>query len=120
MPKLLKAIPSKLADQVKQDQAYGGLLRVVDIVFMLLRHLRPDSIEDKQAVLRTLTSPNPCQHPQAAHRELKRWQSALHRAGQLGCGVPGVDQLYAGARSIFSSVFTDTNDFNLKMRFSTH
>ena len=59
MPRILKAMTSRLHEQIKQEQTYGQLARVVEILFSLLKHIRPDSVEDKMAVFKQLTPPQP-------------------------------------------------------------
>ena len=73
--------------------------------------------EEKDNIFRQLTSPNPCREPAAALRELRRWFGALSRAVDMGLGLPSVEQLYRGARSIYSGAF-EGEDFSLRLRWA--
>ena len=65
-PRIQGEMPARLNQQLTQEQQYGKQVMTADVLLAMLKYLRPDSVEDKQAVYKQLTSPNPCREPQAA------------------------------------------------------
>ena len=117
VPKILGVLPAKVQEQLRVEQVCGASYRVMGMIYVLLRYLQPDSIQDKGTVLRQLCSPNVCRDIPAALKELRRWQASLLRAVQLQMGLPGLDQLYTGCRPIFSDIF-EQGDVSLQMRWT--
>ena len=75
-------------------------------------------LDEQDHLHKLLTSPNPCREPTAALKELRRWFAAMTRAVEIGMVLPGLDQLYRGARSIYSGAF-EGDDFALRLRWTT-
>ena len=79
-----------------QEKVYGVDSRVVEVIFALLKLLQPGSLDEKDHLLKQLTSPNPCREPAAALKELRRWFAAMRRAvenlddlARIGSSVQG-------------------------------
>ena len=119
-PKLLKTMPPKLEEEVKQERVYGMDDRVVDILYKLLKMMKPGSLEEQDHLLKRLTTPDPCSKPQTALKELFKWYAAVQRCQELHVTLPGVELLYRGARSIYGSIFDDNDDFSLRLRWTQH
>ena len=118
LPKIMAIVPTKLKDSVMQERVYGIDARVVDVLYSLLKLLQPGSMDEQDHLQKVMTSPNPCSQPEAALKELRRWFGAMTRAVEIGMTLPGLDQLYRGARSIYSSAF-EGDDFGLRLRWTT-
>ena len=102
--KIMAIEPTKLKDSVMQGRVYGIDARVVDVIYSLLKLLQPGSMDEQDHLQKMMTSPNPCSQPEAALKELRRWFGAMTRAVEIGMTLPGLDQLYRGARSIYSGL----------------
>ena len=46
VPKFVAAMPPKIQEQIHQEQQAECMLRGVDIMFALLKFLKPDSLEE--------------------------------------------------------------------------
>eukprot|EP00959_Pyramimonas_sp_CCMP1952_P183069 3828081-Pyramimonas_sp.AAC.1 len=97
-----------------QEKTYGIDHRVVDVLFSLFKLMQPGSLDEQDHLHKQLTSPNTCRDPAAALKELRRWFAAMTRAVAIGMALPGLDQLYRGARSIYSGAF-EGDDFALRL-----
>ena len=117
-PKFLEKMPPKIKEAAAQACIYGGRRTVSDLIFELLKLVQAGGLDDQDHVLRALVSPNPCKEPAAALKELRRWYNAFQRALDMGVTLPHLDQLYRGARSIYSAAF-ETDDFHLRLRWTT-
>ena len=89
----------------------------MDVLFKLMTLMQPKGVEEQDALLKQLTSPNPCRDPAAALRELKRWFTSVKRAVDIGMTLPSLELLYRGARSIYSGAF-EVDDFALRLRWT--
>ena len=115
--RFLICVPTKLKDAVIQEQTYGANFHVMDVLFKLMTLMQPKGVEEQDALVKQLTSPNPCRDPTAALRELKRWFISLKRAVDIGMTLPSLELLYRGARSIYSGAF-EIDDFALRLRWT--
>ena len=93
-PKLLKAMPPKLEEEIEQERVYGLDDRCVDILFKLLKTMKPGSLEEQDHLLKRLTTPDPCSKPQAALKGLYKWYAAIQRCGELNVTLPGIEMFY--------------------------
>ena len=109
-PIYLVAVPDRIKEDAMLRRSWGTPIRVVDLIFKLLQLIKPGSLEEKDTMLKQLNSPNPCVQPTSASKELRRWFTALERCAALGYHF--LDMLYRGARSIYSSIFDNTDCFH--------
>eukprot|EP00959_Pyramimonas_sp_CCMP1952_P336998 7056980-Pyramimonas_sp.AAC.1 len=85
-----------------QVQVRGVEVRVVDLLIKLPIILQTGFPGERCHLHKQFCSPNPCKDPTAALMELRRWFGPLTRAVDIGTLLPGLEQLYRGARAIYS------------------
>ena len=74
---------------------------VQDILFLVLKLCCPGAADEKAAVLKLLTDPQPCSRADTALNELQKYWASARRCRQLGVTFPDVSILYTVMRSIF-------------------
>ena len=107
-PKVLAALPETIRDYAQQERRFGLVPLVTDLLFKFLVHMQPGTLDEKDVLHKTLTSPNPCTSPAAALRELRRWFGAIKRSTEIEMPLPSIDLLFRGARSIYVGVLKGT------------
>ena len=88
LARFLEKLPAKIRDRSQEDATHGIRRHVGDLIFELMKVVAPGGLEDKDQLLRTLVSPNPCREPAAALKELRRWQTALKKTSELWGRTP--------------------------------
>ena len=116
-PCIIALMPAKLKEAVTREKSMGLNIPVAGVLFRLFTWMQPGGLEEHDSLYRTLTSPNPCVQPQAALKELRRWFKAIQRAIDIKMQLPSMEQLYRGARSIYSGAF-EREDFALRLRWT--
>ena len=117
-PKVLGTLPESIREHAQQERRFGLAPRVTDLLFKLLVHMQQGTLDEKDSLHKTLTSPNPCTNPAAALRELRRWYGAVKRSTEIDMPLPSIDLLFRGARSIYVGVF-EGDDFELRLRWTS-
>ena len=116
-PRILDTLQVKLKATVMQEQVMGLNIPVAGMLFRLYTLMQPGGLEEHDTLHKILTSPNPCVNPEAALKELRRWYKAMQRAITIQMQLPSIEQLYRGARSIYSGAF-EKEDFSLRLRWN--
>ena len=89
----------------------------MDIYFKTVQPVQPQGLQEPDAILKRLNSPNACKEPQACLNELYRWQKALAQAATLGITLPGTEQLCRAPRSIYAAAM-GSDDIGLRLRWA--
>ena len=89
---ILKAIPAHL----KEELVSCRRLTCIEALSMVLTTYQPGGLNERSALLKYLTSPDPAKNVSECLRGLRRWGRWKLRAGELNISIPDATLLVAG------------------------
>ena len=114
---VLRTMPSKVQNTVKEDGVNQVRRRVHELVFLLMQHAGLGIAKEKQLVWEKIRTPTQCTDPAAAVAELRSWFRAFDRLAELDMASPDVDEIYDNVVAIYERIFEDHPDGNVVWRW---
>ena len=116
-PRILASMPAKLKEAVMQEKSMGLNIPVAGVLLRLLTWMQPGGWKSMIHYTGHCRALPRAIQPHAALEELRRWFKAIQRAIDIKMQLPSMEQLYRGARSIYSGAF-EREDFALRLRWT--